>query len=40
MQGIDFSVFKEPDMNNEITAISFLSNEKTKALTDDLPLLK
>ena len=36
---VDFSVFREPDIGNQITAISFLSNEKTKKITSGLPLL-
>ena len=36
--GIEFVEFYEPDMNNELTAIAFLSNEKTKKLTSHLPL--
>ena len=37
--GIPFSKFIEPDLNNQLTAIAFLSSDKTKKLTHHLPLL-
>ena len=39
-EGINYSAFKEPDMDNEVTAISFLSDERTKKLTSGFKLLK
>jgi len=38
-EGILFSKFYEPDLNNQLTAIAFLSSDKTKKLTHHLPLL-
>lgn len=37
--GVDVSIFREPDIDNQVTAISFVSNEKTKKVTSGLPLL-
>jgi hypothetical protein len=37
--GILFSRFIEPDLNNQLTSIAFLSSEKTKKFTHRLPLL-
>lgn len=37
--GIPFSKFYEPDLNNELTSVSFLSNPVTKKITSGMPLL-
>jgi len=37
--GVPISYFCEPDLNGELTSISFLESEKTKVLTSKLPLL-
>jgi hypothetical protein len=36
---IPLSIFKEPDLNDQITAISFLSSDKTKKFTSKLSLM-
>lgn len=37
--GITFSKFHEPDLNNELTSISFLSSNVTKKITGGMSLL-
>lgn len=37
-QGIAFSVFREPDIDNEITAIALEPGEKSRRLCSNLPL--
>jgi len=37
--GIKVQEFYEPDLDNQLTAIAFLSDEKTKRVTSGLPLL-
>lgn len=39
-RNIKYSVFREPDIGNEITAVSFVSNEETDKLTRKFSLLK
>ena len=39
LSGVEFSIFREPDIGNKVTAISFISNEKTKKITSGLSLL-
>jgi hypothetical protein len=36
---VEFSAFTEPDLDDQLTAIAFLSDEKTKTITSGLPLL-
>jgi hypothetical protein len=36
---INFSVFREPDLNNEITAIAIEPSDKTRRLVSNLPLM-
>ena len=38
-EGIVFSSFHEPDINNSLTAISTISTERTKRLLSGLPLM-
>lgn len=38
-EGILFSRFNEPDLNDQLTSIAFLSSDKTKKYTHCLPLL-
>ena len=37
--GVDVAIFREPDIDNQVTGISFVSSEKTKKVTRGLPLL-
>lgn len=37
--GIPFSKFYEPDLNNELTSVSFLSSPITRRITSGMPLL-
>lgn len=37
--GVEFSEFREPDLGNQLTALAFLSNEKTRKVTGNLPLM-
>lgn len=39
MSGLKFSVFIEPDINNEITAVCIEPSETTKKLTSRYPLM-
>jgi hypothetical protein len=36
--GIPMSYFTEPDIDNQLTSISFIETESTKKLTSHLPL--
>jgi hypothetical protein len=36
---VEFSFFREPDIGNEVTAVSFISTPQTKKITSGLPLL-
>lgn len=36
---IKYSVFREPDLNNEITAIAIEPSDKTRRLVSNLPLM-
>lgn len=36
--GLKYSVFREPDINNEITAIAMEPSDKSKKLCSNLPL--
>lgn len=38
ISNIKYSIFKEPDIDNEITAIAIEPNEKLKKLCSNLPL--
>lgn len=37
--GIKFTVFREPDLNNEITAVAFEPSDNARKLTSSCPLL-
>lgn len=37
--GIKFTVFREPDLNNEITAVAFEPSDSARKLTSSCPLL-
>ena len=39
LKGIKHTVFREPDINNEITAIAFEPSELAQKLTSSCPLL-
>ncbi len=39
MSGIKFTLFCEPDLNNEITAVAFEPSDKARKLTSSCPLL-
>jgi hypothetical protein len=36
---IKYSIFREPDINNQITAIAIEPSEKTRRLVSSLPLM-
>lgn len=38
LHGIKVTEFLEPDLDNQMTAVAFLSNETTRKLTSSLPL--
>ena len=38
--GIKYTVFREPDMGNQITAVAFEPGEASRKLTSSCPLLK
>lgn len=38
-KGIKYTVFREPDINNEITAVAFEPTDASRKLTSSLPLL-
>jgi hypothetical protein len=39
MSGIKFTLFREPDLNNEITAVAFEPSDSSRKLTSSCPLL-
>lgn len=39
LRGIKYTVFREPDINNEITAVAFEPSIEAKKLCSNLPLL-
>jgi hypothetical protein len=39
MKGIRYSVFREPDIDNQITAVAFEPSEITRKMTSHLPLM-
>lgn len=38
LTGIKVTEFREPDLDNQLTAIAFMSDNRTKKLTSGLPL--
>lgn len=38
-RGIKYTIFREPDINNEITAIAFEPSDASKRITSGCPLL-
>ena len=38
-RGICYSVFREPDIDNQITAVAFEPGDETRKLTQHLPLM-
>lgn len=38
-QNINFSIFREPDIDNQITAIAFEPSDATQKLCKNLPLM-
>ena len=38
LRGIKYTIFREPDINNEITAVAFEPSEASRKLTSSLPL--
>ncbi len=39
LSGIKHTIFREPDINNEITAVAFEPSEEARRLTSSCPLL-
>ena len=39
LKGIKHTIFREPDINNEITAIAFEPSDESRKLTSSCPLL-
>jgi hypothetical protein len=39
LTGIKYAIFREPDLNNEITAVTFEPSDKARKLTSSCPLL-
>lgn len=37
--GIKYTLFREPDLNNEITAVAFEPSDRARKLTSSCPLL-
>ena len=37
--GIKYTIFREPDLNNEITAVAFEPSDRARKLTSSCPLL-
>lgn len=40
IKNLQYAIFREPDYNNEQTAIAILANDETKKMFSNLPLLK
>jgi hypothetical protein len=38
-RGIKYTIFREPDINNEITAIAFEPSDASRKLTSSCPLM-
>lgn len=39
LRGIKFTIFREPDLDNQITSVAFEPSEMTRKLVSSLPLL-
>ena len=39
VSGIKYTLFREPDLNNEITAVAFEPSDRARKLTSSCPLL-
>lgn len=39
LKGITYTVFREPDLDNQITAVAFEPSDLTRRLTSSLPLM-
>jgi hypothetical protein len=39
MSGIKHTIFREPDLDNQITAVAFEASEAARKLTSSCPLL-
>jgi hypothetical protein len=39
LSGIKHTVFREPDLNNQITAVAFEASDEARKLTSSCPLL-
>jgi hypothetical protein len=39
LRGIKYTIFREPDINNQITAVAFEPTSASRKLTSSLPLL-
>lgn len=39
LNGIKYTIFREPDLNNQITAVAFEPSEASRKLTSSCPLL-
>ena len=39
LSGIKYTLFREPDLNNEITAVAFEPSDRARKLTSSCPLM-